>query len=67
MLEQAGAALRKHGLQLVQLDIGSDAYCVVMVPIAHVAAVARLAKRAGYGEAKSLGDALAAAKRERVA
>jgi hypothetical protein len=66
-LEEAGEALRKKKLQLVQLDMESDAYPLVVVPIAKAAELAKLATQAKYGKAKQFGDALAAARKDRIA
>src|SRR5262249_20303129 len=67
MLELAGIALRKKKLQLAQLDMGTDAFPLVVVPLAKFATLTRLAKRAKYNEANAFGDHLAAAQKERLA
>ena len=67
LLEIAGAALRKKDVQLAQLDMGSDSYCLVAVPIARAPDLKRLAKQGGYGSAQLFGGRLAAATKERIA
>lgn len=67
LLELAGLALRKKKLQLAQLDMGSDAYPLVVVPAARFAALAKLAKVARYGAARPFGDQLGAAQKDRLA
>ncbi|MGH7296144.1 MAG: DUF6630 family protein, partial [Polyangiaceae bacterium] len=65
LLELSGIAQR--GLQLAQLDYGSDAYALVALPVKALARAVRLAKKAGYGAVKPFGDALADAKKARIA
>jgi predicted DNA-binding WGR domain protein len=67
MLQLAGQALRGAKRQLVQLNMGSDSYALVVVPMTKLAALVRLAKQASYGVAEPLGDQLAAAQRDRLA
>jgi hypothetical protein len=67
MLELSGIELRKQGLQLAHLDFGSDSYALFAVPTAQFAEVARLAKRARFGEAKAFGDTLEETRRARLA
>lgn len=47
-LERAGDELRKHGVALVHLGIGSDAFPLVIVPNAHAPRVVDLATKAGF-------------------
>ncbi len=67
LLEIAGAAVRKKGVRLAQLDMGSDSYCLVVVPDARVPELKRLAKQGGYANAVLFGDRLAAATKARIA
>jgi hypothetical protein len=69
LLEETGQRLlASHQLQLAGLDIGSDSYCLVMVPAADAKQLVALAKTAKFGDADLFtGKGLAAAKRERVA
>jgi hypothetical protein len=67
LLEIAGALLRKKKLQLAHLDMHSDAYCLVNVPLSKFAMLASLAKKARYGTADAFGSDLIEATKERVA
>jgi hypothetical protein len=67
LLEIAGARLRAERVRLAALDIGSDSYCLVIVPVGQVAELVKLAKRAKYGTIDLFGDDLAAATKDRIA
>ncbi len=67
LLELAGAALRKQGLQLGQLDMSSDNHCLVVVPKDTLSTLVRLGKTAKFGRVEAFGDRLGAATKERVA
>lgn len=69
LLEETGQRLlASHQLQLAALDIGSDSYCLVIIPAAIAKQLVALAKAAKFGDADLFtGKGLAAAKRERLA
>lgn len=64
LLELAGQLLRGHDRQLCALDIDSDSYCLVLVPLGDARTLVALAK--GVGEVNLFGDDLAAATKERI-
>ena len=67
LLEEAAQALRKKRLQLAQLDMGSDAYPLVVVPIDRFATLETLAERCGFGAVRAFGDQLDLAREDRIA
>ena len=68
LLELAGQHLLAHDLTLAALDMGSDAYCLVVLASDDARRAAALARQARYGSLDPFtGKRLAAARKERLA